>query len=339
MQAETKRRRTWSQLGDLRRMPSEYEIVTHDTNYTTRKGRNAALEQNSSSPMNLWFLTYRDKSPLALDDWSTFRDPDQLTYRRYVALQAQRENAAAAILGRYAEIEHDAKASPAWRATLAALFTPMRFPGHALQMCHSYLAGIAPASYVTNCAAFAAADQLRLVSLVAYRTRELERAAPGEGFGSGERERWENGPAWQGTRKALELALTSYDWGESFTAVNLVLRPTLDEVLLRQFAQVAEENGDDETFLLLTDLYGDAERCRRWSAALARHAVEGNPQNAAVLRKWIDRWEPRADEAAAGLAELLATLPPNGRTVADTVAAARSARANVFAEASLSTAR
>ena len=38
------RRRTWTTFGDVRRMPSEYEIVTHDTNYTARKGRDAALE-------------------------------------------------------------------------------------------------------------------------------------------------------------------------------------------------------------------------------------------------------------------------------------------------------
>ncbi len=98
MQTESKRRRTWSQLSDLRRMPSDYEIVTHDANYTARKGRSAALEQNSSSPMNLWYLTYRDKSPLELEDWTTFRDPDQLTYRRYVALQAEHETATAAVL-------------------------------------------------------------------------------------------------------------------------------------------------------------------------------------------------------------------------------------------------
>ncbi len=339
MQTENKRRRTWSQFGDLRRMPSDYEIVTHEANYTARKGRAAALEQNTSSPMNLWYLTYRDRSPLQIEDWSTFRDPDQLTYRRYVAIQSQHETAVEAILGRYAESEHDVRSSAGWRATLAALFTPMRFPGHALQMCYSYLVQMAPASYISNCAAFAAGDQLRLVSLVAYRTRELERAFPEEGFGRRERERWESGPAWQGARKALELALIAYDWGECFAAVNLVLRPTLDEILLRQFAQVAEENGDDETYLLLSDLHADTERCRRWSAALARHAVGARAENAAVLRRWIDRWEPRAESAARGLAELLATLPEKARTVADTVSAARQARASLFAEAEIPVAR
>jgi len=31
-QRKPRPRRTWSEFGDVRRMPSEYEIVTHNTN-------------------------------------------------------------------------------------------------------------------------------------------------------------------------------------------------------------------------------------------------------------------------------------------------------------------
>jgi toluene monooxygenase system protein D len=57
-------RRTFSAFGDVRRMPSEYEIVTQGQNWTLRQNRAAAFEQNPSSAANLWFLTYRDNSPL-----------------------------------------------------------------------------------------------------------------------------------------------------------------------------------------------------------------------------------------------------------------------------------
>ena len=43
-QAPARKLRTWSRFGQIRRVPSEYEIVTHDANYTTRKERTAALE-------------------------------------------------------------------------------------------------------------------------------------------------------------------------------------------------------------------------------------------------------------------------------------------------------
>jgi toluene monooxygenase system protein E len=329
------RRRTWSKLGDLQRIPSEYEIVTHDTNYTTRQGRDAALEQNPSSVGNLWLLTYRDKSPLVADEWLSFRDPDELTYRTYVTVQDQQETITNGILDEYAAAAHDASVPAAWRQTLAAMFSPLRFPLHGLQMCGAYLGYVAPSSYVTNCAAFATADLLRHVSLVAYRTRELERGFAELGFGKNDRQRWESDAEWQDTRKAIELALIAYDWAESFTAVNLVLRPTLEDVWLRQFAEVARANRDEQTWLLLTNLQLDAQRCRRWSRALAAFALRKRPENAAVFHTWIERWAPRADAAALGLARTLATLPDAKPSESEVVGAAKHARDAMLREIGL----
>jgi toluene monooxygenase system protein E len=242
----------------------------------------------------------------------------------------------AGILEEYAAAGRDETLAPGWRATLAALFTPVRFPLHGLQMCSSYLGQMAPASYITNCAAFGAADLLRRVSLVAYRTRELQRAFPDLGAGAGDRQRWERDAAWQPTRKAIELALTAYDWAESFAAVNLVLRPTLDDLWLRQLGELARANGDDQTWLLLRNLQLDSHRCQRWSAALAAYAIARRPDNAAVLRRWIDVWAPRADEAVAGLAPVLATMPEKPRPARETCEGARQARATFLAGIGLS---
>ena len=103
------------------------------------------------------------------------------------------------------------------------------------------------------------ADFLRRVTTIAYRTRELQIARPDSGIGSAERSLWEANPAWQPARKAVEYALASYDWGEAFTALNLVLGPTLDDVLLTQLGEVARANGDDLTWLL-TGLTGVSTR-------------------------------------------------------------------------------
>lgn len=336
MEAKQSRgRRTWSAFGDIRRIPSEYEVVTHDADYTMRKGRASALESNPTSPMNLWLLTYRDKSPLFAEEWNGFRDPDEMTYKRYVTMQDDQQQVVDSLFEDYAAAGHDRKHQPGWRAALRALFTPTRYPAHAFQMMQSYLAQIAPSSYIINCAALAAADLLRRTTVVAYRTRELSKSWPGEGFAEGERATWEDHPGWQASRKALELALMTYDWGECFTAANLVLRPTIDDVLVRQLGEVARENGDEQTWLLMTSLKLDVARSHRWSAALGRHAVKARPDNAAVLRKWIDRWAPRADEAVEGLAGLLQALPEHGRPAAETVRAARAARDSVLAEAGL----
>jgi toluene monooxygenase system protein E len=325
---ETKKRlRTWSDFGNLRRVPTEYEIVTHNLTYSARPGRAAALEEGPASPANRWIRTYRDESPLQADDWNAFRDPHQLTYRKYVALQDESETVIASLLDKYSDARHDDGLDAAWVGALARTFTPLRYPLHAFQMCASYVGQIAPTSYVTNAAAFTAADMLRGVSLVAYRTRELQAAHPGAGFATGERAIWETDANWQPLRRALERALVVFDWAESFCAVNLVLRPAFDAYLYGSLAEVARENGDELTWLLLANLRADGERCRDWSIALARFAHAQRAGNPAVLRDWLEAWEPAADEIAEGLSNLLAA---HSRSAAgDVVKAALAARANV----------
>jgi toluene monooxygenase system protein E len=324
------RRRTWSDFGDVRRMPSEYEIVTHATNWTVRKGRVSALEVNPTAPANLWFLTFRDRSPLHVGDWNRFRDPDEVTYRRYVTMQDEQETIVASLLEEYANAGHDTTHSPAWRACLAKLFAPTRYSAHAMQMAYSYLAHMAPSSYISNCAAFAAADMLRRVSLVAYRTRELQKTWPMEGFGVAERAIWETDSNLQETRRALELSLVAYDWAECFSAINLVLRPSIEDVLNRQLGELARRNGDEQTWLLLSNLSLDSERCNRWSVALTKFAIDERSGNRDVFERWIAKWVPRADSAVASLANLIGGLARNAIPQSEIVLEARSKRESLL---------
>jgi toluene monooxygenase system protein E len=329
-----RRQRTWSAFGDVRKMPSEYEIMSHGTNWTLRDGRKAALEQNPSSPQNLWFQAYREGSPLTVPDWSGFRDPDSMTYRKYVALQDGQENAVAGVLDEYSDARHDQTLAAGWLDALQLLFTATRFPLHAIQQVQAYIGLMAPSSYITNAATFSAGDVLRRVSLVAYRTRELDLAWPDRGFGQAERGLWETGEAWQPARKLIETSLAAYDWAEAFTAMNLVIAPTLDDLLLRQLRGAAQASGDHLTWLLLGYLTTDSERRARWSAAAAHFAVTERQANAGVLDKWISKWAPRADAAAVGIATAMERLD-GGHPADGAVTAARDARAALHEQAGL----
>jgi toluene monooxygenase system protein E len=319
-------RRTFSAFGDVRRMPSEYEIVTQGQNWTLRPNRMAAFEQNPSSPANLWFLTYRDQSPLSAMDWDAFRDPAALTYRAYVTLQSDAETKMQGILETHADQDADAALDPRSVALLGLLFTPSRYLCHGFQQAEAYVGFMAPSPYVTSAASFATADFLRRVTTIAYRTRELQIAWPDSGIGSAERSVWEGHDGWQPARKAIEYALVSYDWGEAFTALNLVLLPTLDNVLLTQLGAAAKGNGDDLTWLLTSFLAEDSRRRDRWSRALADLAVTQRPDNRTVLGRWVSRWSSLADEAALGLGTILAAEADSGLAaplVADRAKAAR----------------
>ena len=323
-------RRTFSAFGDVRRMPSEYEIVTNAQNWTLRQNRAATFEQNPSSAANLWFLTYRENSPLKAESWDAFRDPDALTYKAYVNLQSDAEAKVRGVLDTHAEAGADAALDAGSVALLGQLFTPSRYLCHGFQQIQAYIGYMAPSSYITNAAGFATADFLRRVTTIAYRTRELQIAHPDSGIGSAERSRWEEHDGWQPARKAVEYALVSYDWGEAFTALNLVLGPTLDDVLLTQLGQVAKSRGDDLTWLLTRFLAEDSRRRGRWSRALADLAVAQRPDNRAVLAKWVSRWSARADDAALGLGTILEAAGGSG-PAADVAAHAKAARDDYLA--------
>ena len=223
-------------------------------------------------------------------------------------MQDAQENYVDGLLARFAEESHDEGLPAPWLSTLATLYTPSRYPLHAVQMASTYLSQLAPATTIAHCAAFQAGDQLRWVSHVAYRTRELADRRPGAGFAEAERARWEEEPRWQGFRELVERMLVAYDFGESFVALQLVTKPAVDEAIFRELGTSARRSGDLLLAMLNDAALRDSERSRRWTAALVRHCLE-NPDNRAVITDSLARWVPLADRAIDAYCEGLPENP------------------------------
>ncbi len=308
MSSEIRGLKTWSALARNKRRPSEYEIVT--TNLQTRNRVRDQAYELSPAPnlaMNDWYRRYVFDSPLQHDDWEQYRDPDELIYRVYTRSQDSQEEYIDGLLNEHDEINYDSELLPEWLETLATLYAPRRYLQTTLQMGAAYLLQIAPASTITAAAGFQEGDEFRWLQRIAYRTRELANAHPYIGFGSGERGHWENLPAWQGLRELMEKALISYDWGESFVAINLVAKPAADETL-RQLAATARRFGDPLLALLADNQLRDSDRSRRWSAALVDFCGT-RPENREVVGKWIEKWTPLAEEAIRGYCTALPESP------------------------------
>ncbi|BAO43852.1 aromatic/alkene monooxygenase hydroxylase subunit beta [Thiolapillus brandeum] len=287
--------KTWSHLAGNRRRPSEYEIVSTNLHYFTDNPENP-WELDPNIHMSEWYRNYCFASPLKHDDWNAFRDPDQLVYRTYNLLQDGQESYVQGLFEQFSDRGHDQMLLPEWADMLVRLYTPARYLFHALQMGSAYLHQMAPASTITNCATYETADHLRWLTHTAYRTRELANAFPNAGFGGKEREMWENDPAWQGFRELMEKALVTWDWAEAFTAINVVAKPAIEEAVLVQLGDIARVEGDTLLGLLTQAQMRDAERHRRWSAALIRMALEKDG-NREVLQGWVDKWAPLANSA------------------------------------------
>ena len=299
--------RTWSHLADRRRRPSEYEIVSTNLMYNA-KNAESPFELGPNIPLSQWFKRYRHASPLRGCDWEAFRDPDEMTYRAYNVLQDQQETYVEGLLDQHNERHYDADLDPAWVDVLARLYSPARYVFHTVQMASHYLVQIVPSSTIRNCALYQAADAMRCVSHLAYRTAELKQTYPEAGFGSAERQRWENDEAWQGFRQLMEHVLVAYDWGESFVALNLVAKPALDEAVVRQLAETARAHADSLLGLIADSEYRDVQRSRTWTAALVRFAAQ-QPDNIAVMRGWIEKWLGPAEQAIEAYCRALPDSP------------------------------
>jgi hypothetical protein len=302
-------RRTWSLLEGTGRKPSAYEVVTARLHY--HFGRQPApFELSPDTAINRWYLEHREGSKLRADDWEGFRDPQRLVYRGYVALQHRSETVLEGLVDDFERREHDARLDPSWVDLLARLYVPSRFPIHALQMTGLYVGQMAPSSFVANAAYFQAADELRRVQWVAYRSRSLA-LAHGPELASSEMARlaWEDDPLWQPLRRAVETMLVAYDWGESFAALDLAVKPLFDAICNRQLAELARRNRDELLALMLDQFDLDSRRSGEWSRALVAYALERRPENREVLGAWVERWRPVAEEAADAVATVFADAP------------------------------
>ncbi len=303
------RLRTWSIAGAGRRRLTEYEIVTGKFHY--HFGRQPApFDLDPGSAINQWYLRYREGSPLRADDWEGFKDPAQLSYRRYIALQHDREIYAEGVVDHFEAADHDARLDPAWVAVLGRLYLPARFAFHVLQIASLYVGQLGPSAAITNASFFQGADELRALQWIAYRARSLSLAHGADLADSATaRAIWEDDPAWQPARQALETLLLAYDWGEAFTALDLVVKPALDAFFKEAFADLALANGDGLTAQLLRESGVDTARNQAWATALARYAIAARPENFTILTEWVDKWRPAAEGAAGGLAEIFAEAP------------------------------
>jgi hypothetical protein len=89
----------------------------------------------------------------------------------------------------------------------------------------------------------------------------------------------------------------AYDWGESFTALNLCVKPALDGLFMTELATLARAGGDYHFAELARSLEQDCAWQRQWTAALIELVRRAEADNTFVVRGWIERWLPEVDAA------------------------------------------
>ena len=305
--------KTYWHLLEQRRMPTEYEIVTSKLLCYTGEGFTGKRFE-LDVPLLDWYKRFQQDSPLTCSSWENFRDPRETTYTKYTEIQRDKEIFVDGILEEIELSGYDGRLSPRWLHVLSRVLAPLRYPGHGLQMVASYIGQMAPSGRIVITATLQAGDEMRRVQRLAYRVRQLQNLY--RGFATDSKTRWQTDTLWQPLRMAVEKLLICYDWGEAFVALNLVLKPLMDEVFMNQLSDLALREGD---YLLGRILYSLNEDCRwhrEWSQALTRMLLEDHSQNRGAIQAWIEKWHPVATRSLQAFAPVFegkledAHMPP-----------------------------
>jgi toluene monooxygenase system protein E len=286
--------KTYWHLLQQRRMPSEYEIVTSKLLTYTGEGFTGKRFE-LDVPLLEWYKRFQQESALTCTSWEKFRDPRETTYTKYTEIQRKKEIFVDGILEEIDASDYDRTLSPQWVHVLSRVVAPLRYPGHGCQMIASYFGQMAPSGRIVIAAALQAADEMRRVQRIAYRVRQLQHVY--EDFAGDSKARWQSDTLWQPLRMAIEKMLVCYDWAESFVALNLVLKPLMDELFMHQLGDLALREGDHLIGQVLYSLNEDCRWHREWSQALVRMVIEDDAHNADTIQSWIQKWYPVAAAA------------------------------------------
>ena len=300
--------RTYWHLEHLKRKPTDYDLLTSRLLYYVDRG----FEVNV--PVEDWYRRHQQGSPLTCSDWEAFRDPRETTYTKYTELQKDKEIFVDGLLKAIDDTGYDRKLSPEWLRVLERVMAPLRYPVHGLQMIASYVGHMAPSGRITVAALFQAGDEVRRVQRLAYRMRQLQETHAS--FGERSRAVWQDDPLWQPLRRVIERLLVTYDWGEAFVALNLVLKPMFDELFMTGVGRLAQSRGDDLLGRIFQSLREDCEWHRDWSRALVRTASADREENADVIAAWLERWWPPVTQAVAAFAPVFDEMPERPSAVA-----------------------
>jgi hypothetical protein len=290
--------KTYWHLGAGRRLPSDYEIATSRLLYHVDRGGFAV-----EPPAAAFYARHQRGSLLVSDRWDDLRDPRATTYTKYVGEARDREAYVGQLLASIEESDYDRGLADDWVETLARTLSPLRFLGHGLQMAAAYVGQMAPAGRIAVAALFQHGDEIRRIQRVACRLALLRRRRPE--IGAEGRALWQSDPRWQPLRRALEKLLVTYDWGEAFVALNVCLKPMIDDLFLARLAERAERLGDHLDAQILRSLHEDCRWHQAWTAALVALATASRPENRAVIARWTAAWTPSVEAAAQAATPLV----------------------------------
>jgi toluene monooxygenase system protein E len=288
------RLKTYSHLSDARKIPSEYEIVTSRLLYYPEKGFEVL------TPVTEWYQKYQKDALLSCKDWNHFEDPRATTYTDYTSLQKIQETFVDRLLVSFEEANYIKRLPLEWVIAISLQLGVLRYPYHALQMCAAYLGQLAPASRLTITFLFQASDEMRKIQRFSYLLAVLQKHNPQ--VAELAKAAWQHEAKWQPLRRLIENLLVTYSWSEALVALNLCVKPAMDELFLRATSENARTQGDYVLAEILLSLQEDSVWQQRWTRSLLELLSVDLPENSIWIHQQCERWNDSCRVALSDLA-------------------------------------
>jgi toluene monooxygenase system protein E len=241
-----------------------------------------------------------EPTALTLPDSAAFRDRFKLTYRSYVLQQDGEEKKLDAI------VEGAQKRGAFNEARLPLVIARQYIPAlrhyfWGAGMMQIYGSCYTPHGPVMNALLFQVFDSMRHAQRFVELSWELNHGVgePVDSLVS-----WLHWSPVQPLRKFVENGLATFDWAETFVALNYIFLPLFMPVHDILLIDVAEHEGDWAVAQFWQLLGQDIKRHITCGGDFVAAALGQTEKNLGVIQHWIDRWYPLAIAALDGLRPL-----------------------------------
>lgn len=288
--------KTYSYFAEQNRFPSEYDITTSRSLYYPEMGLSIKNE------IQAWYAKNQSQSIFQCADWNEFSDPAQYTYFKYISEKIEKTYLLQGLFQMSRTTRYYGELSADWIKKLQMLYAPQIYPAHAMQMMASYIGQLAPSARIVVASSFQAANEVSRIQTICENMDIV--LGSYKALGNDSKNLWQTDAQYQPLRRLMEEALIVYDWGEAFVALNLCIKPILDEFFLNQFSLQALVNGDHLTSNVAFYKFQESEWQVDWSIELAQIVLRQNPGITNQVKAWIDHWSNRTLDALLPLYDL-----------------------------------
>lgn len=245
------------------------------------------------------------RTALVMADWYALKDPRQYYYGTYVQQRAKMQEVAESNYAFFEKRGLAERMSEAERALLIRCVLPLRHLEQAANLNNVYASAYGYGTAITQACLYCGMDRLGIAQYLSRIGLILD-GNQGDSLAAA-KTAWMDDPLWQPLRRWAENSTCIKDWGETFTAQNLIHDGLLFPLVYERLDARLAASGQADIGMLLEFMQLWFKDHSRWVDAVIKTLAAESDANRAQLSAWAQQWRGESLEALAPLAAEIAT--------------------------------